>query len=766
MSKQDRQGSDLHDPGTTVRERKFDDAEPPIGWDGQTLQEMLDESERLAEETGHYQGLDELEMKEEDRFTYERLYSRLRGALVSARETALHVSASPIVREIGELCFQVYTPEGDSIAVSTGIIVHVHTGSLAIKYMIEQDYEHDRGIQPGDVFCNNDNDLGNVHTTDVHTFVPIFYDDELVAWADGVTHEIDIGGMTRGHDQVASTNRHEDGLYATCEKIGEDDKLYQDWRDRGQRGVRTPMYWDLDEKCRLAGCHMIREAIHEMIDEVGVDTFKQFIYEAVEEGRQTMESRVQERLFPGTYREASFLPITWGDKAWQPGSRQDMMNHLPVEVTVDEDGGMELDMEGASPPGPHAFNCAEGSMEGALWVSLTQCLLHDGKVNDGAHMAVDTHYPEGSVTNPQDPELSYHTPWATIFPTYQGVWKCISRGFFSRGFREEVVTGYGEPSDAIQGGGKLMDSFADAIPDALGDYFPVGPFELSCQGLGASACRDGLDYAYAMFNPEADLGDVEEWEQTQWGLIQLGRKVKPNTAGHGKYRGGTGWEGMYTVMGSEDVSLYCLSLPDVTWCSSGMSGGYPHSTSYSVRAHDTDLASRTVKGEPYSIGDDRPGDHQFEQNIEAEEIIRDQSGMFWPEEFDNYDMLHYKMSGGPGWGDPLERPPEKCKEDIEDEVFTPDIVEQVYGVVGEYDADDREFTIDEDATRERRAEIREERAEETQSFEEFFEEEKDRVKKGDWNDGVQWMYEGVFELSEEWADEFRGFWDLGDNYSP
>jgi len=756
---------ELHDPQTTSRERPNGAAEPPIGWDGQTLQTMLDESERELDETGHYRGLEELSLKNEDRFTYERLYSRLRGALVSARETALHVSASPIVREIGELCFQIYTPEGDSIAVSTGIIVHVHTGSLAIKYMIEEDYEHDRGIQPGDVFCNNDNDLGNVHTTDVHTFVPIFHDGELVAWADGVTHEIDIGGMTRGHDQVASTNRYEDGLYATCEKIGEDDHLYQDWRDRGQRGTRTPMYWDLDEKCRLAGCHMIREAVHEMIDDVGVNTFKEFIYEAVEEGRRTMESRVQERLFPGTYREASFMPIPWEDEAWQPGSQQDMMNHLPVEVTVDADGGLALDMEGASPPGPHAFNCAEGSMEGGMWVALTQCLLHDGKVNDGSYFAVDTNYPEGSVTNPQDPTLSYHTPWATIMPTYQGVWKCLSRGFFARGFREEVVTGYSETSDAVQGGGKLMESLSEPIPDAVGDYFPVGPFELSCQGLGASACRDGLDWGYAMWNPESDLGDVEEWEQTQWGLIQLARTAKPNTAGHGKYRGGSGWEGIYTVMGSEDVSLYNLSLPDVTWTTSGMAGGYPGATKYSVRAHDTDLAKRTVTDEPYPVGDPRPDEGSFEELIEGD-VTRTHRGMFWPEEFDNYDLLHYKMGGGPGFGDPLERPPEKLAEDVEGDIYTPDVAEEVYGVVGDYDAEDREFTVDADATAERREEIREERAEESVTFEEFYEAERERVQGGEFNDGVQWMYEGVFEMSEEWAERFRDFWDLPEGFAP
>ena len=78
---------------------------------------------------------------ESDPIGYEKLFSRLRGGLVSARETALNISASPIVRELGELCFALYTPEGDSIALSTGIIVHVHTMSDAIKYMVREDYE-------------------------------------------------------------------------------------------------------------------------------------------------------------------------------------------------------------------------------------------------------------------------------------------------------------------------------------------------------------------------------------------------------------------------------------------------------------------------------------------------------------------------------------------------------------------------------------------------------------------------------------------------
>src|SRR5436853_3603651 len=119
-----------------------------IGWDGRRLDEMLAESERLFAESGSYMGLaGELDLQTSDPIGYEKLFSRLRGGLVSARATAMNISASPIVKELGELCFALYTPEGDSIALSTGIIVHVHTMSDAIKYMVRSGYEDNPRIR-------------------------------------------------------------------------------------------------------------------------------------------------------------------------------------------------------------------------------------------------------------------------------------------------------------------------------------------------------------------------------------------------------------------------------------------------------------------------------------------------------------------------------------------------------------------------------------------------------------------------------------------
>ena len=70
-----------------------------IGWDGHTLAQMLLESEQLFDKTGHYMGLEQLELKESDPILYEKIFSRIRGGVVTARETALNIAANPIIEE-------------------------------------------------------------------------------------------------------------------------------------------------------------------------------------------------------------------------------------------------------------------------------------------------------------------------------------------------------------------------------------------------------------------------------------------------------------------------------------------------------------------------------------------------------------------------------------------------------------------------------------------------------------------------------------------
>jgi len=729
----------------------------PIGWEKSSLKDMLIKSEKLFEETAHYHGIENLSLKEENPFRYERAYTSLRGALVSARETALHVAASPIVKEIGELCFALYTPEGDSIVVSTGILVHVHTMSEAIKFMIREEYEDDPGINAGDIFLNNDPECGNVHTTDVQTLIPIFYEEELIGWAGGVTHQIDIGGITPGHVLMASVQRFDDGVYYTCKKIGSNDKIWKDHMITARRSVRTPMYWELDEKCRLAGNLMIRDAVVEFIKEEGLEYYKRFIRETIEEGTRIFKIRVKERLIPGRYRAASFIDQVGEFEAWQPRAKINKVVNQPLELITSAEGTLHLSFDGASACGPNSINCGIGALSGATWVLLTQILIYGDKVNDGAHYAVSNYFPLGSWANPGDPYLSYQNPWGNLIPAYSCMMKCLSYGLFSRGYREEVFSGYGLTRDAIQGGGTY-----DSGP-LEGQLWMLSTFEISGQGLGASAVRDGLNWGYAMWNPESDLGDVETWELFQGGVPYLARKVKPNNVGHGKYRGGSNYGGVAFVAHSKDVEFFGIAEGLVFSGAGGMHGGYPQPTAYRLIAKNTNLKEIFEKREDYPLWDPDPSNGEFERLLKGD-IIRKPYAQMYPIALKNYDMFHWCMSGGPGYGDPLERDVDSVIQDLNDGICTQEKVLHIYGVVATYEDESQEWKCNENLTQELQRKLRNERKEKSLTFEEFKERERKKLIENQLSKPVKIMYKESLELSDKWAKEFREFWNLPENF--
>lgn len=79
---------------------------------------------------------------------------------------------------------------------------------------------------------------------------------------------------------------------------------------------------------------------------------------------------------------------------------------------------------------------------------------------------------------------------------------------------------------------------------------------------------------------------------------------------------------------------------------------------------------------------------------------------------------------------------------------------------GELNEKHREFDLDEEATEATRERLRGRREAESVTYEEFFEDERERVTDGDVADPVAEMYTEVFDLSESFEREFHDYWDV------
>ena len=713
-----------------------------IGWEGQSLLAMLERSEQLLAATGRYQGMEELTLKRSDPIRYEKLFSRLRGGLVSARETALNISASPIVKEIGELCFALYTPEGDSVALSTGIIVHVHTMSDAIKYMIRQRYEENPGIAPGDIFTNNDAMIGDVHNADVQTFVPIFWESELVGWAAGVTHEIDIGAKTPGSVPIGPISRFEDGIDLPARKIGSNDELWRDHVLAGLRGTRTPMYWTLDEKTRLAGAHMIRDAVERVIAQEGVDVYKRFIREVIEDGRRSFQARLREMTVPGRYRAPAFSEVPFAKEAQLPSyARRDTLMHAPLELRITREGMLELDYDGASAWGHHSCNCTPSAMQGAIWVQLTQLLICNDKVNDGAYLALRSNFPPGTWSNHSNPQCSTGIAWSFLIPSFTGFVKSISRALQARGFVEEVLAPYGLTANAFQGGGI----------DQYGRQSATTNFGLSCVGGGAKMILDGLDYAAAMWNPEGDMGDMEMWEMIE-PFLYLSQRVKPNTAGPGRHRGGSGYECLRLAWSTPFYEMQNIGN-GYCFIQAGLWGGYPAATGYRHNIRGSDFLDLIQARVPYPQSEPDPGASELAAGIAGRHDF-DIEATTLPEVMAHGDLYLSIYRGGAGLGDPLERPYESVMADIAGGFLLERYADSIYGVV----------PGDPQATERRRGELREHRRAKAVPVREWMKSERERILELDMIEPVQRMYAESMRLSERFAHELRAFWELPEEF--
>ncbi len=724
----------------------------PIGWDGRSAREILVESERLVEETGHYYGLKELPLHEGNPILFEKIFSHLRGGLVNARSTALNISASPIVAEIGELCFALYTPEGDSIALSTGIIVHVHTISDAIKYMLRNNFETNPGIRPGYVFSNNNSMIGDVLTADVHTIIPIFWQDELIGWAAGVTHEIDVGGIAPGSMCYGHPDRYGDGLLLTTELAGTNDEFHEDYLQRCRESVRAEMYWVLDEKTRLTGCQLIRDQVFRTIEEVGVDTYKQFIREAIEEGRRSFIGTVKQMTFPGEYEAPSFMDVPWKeDPSVHMQSRKDMLMNSPVKITIAGDGRFDVSFEGANGWDFHSFNCSKSAMQGAMWVLLTQTLFNSDKVNDGAYYATGVHLPYGSWCNPDFDKVSTTLAWLFLIPGFTGMWRSLSRAYFARGFLEEVYASYPTTFNLLQGSG--INHFG--LPSAFTN------FELSSQGTGALYYKDGEASCAAMWNPEGDMGEMETWEFLE-PLLYLGRRIKANSAGHGKYRGGWGMESLRMLYKTQNQVLFTGGDGHVIG-TAGIFGGYPGNSGYRHAMHGTNMQQLFAERRPYPLVDGDPEDSQLSKLIEADQEIFDLHALCGPQIFSENDLYVSIQRGGPGLGDPLERDPRSVETDLNKADLSPRFARDVYGVAIEQ-SDDGKWCVDLEATEQRRRDLRRERLDRAMDTRDFIARERERILKKDFIAPVCDMYRSSLSLSESWREKFTRFWNLPEDF--
>ena len=117
---------------------------------------------------------------------------------------------------------------------------------------------------------------------------------------------------------------------------------------------------------------MIRDLVLDIVKEEGVDTYKQFIREVIEDGRRGFVNQVKSMLIPGKYRQVSLLMFHIKILDVPPYAQVDTIMHAPTEMTVHKDGKFQINFEGVNRWGWHSYNATPVAITSGIWVMMSQ----------------------------------------------------------------------------------------------------------------------------------------------------------------------------------------------------------------------------------------------------------------------------------------------------------------------------------------------------------------------------------------------------------
>jgi N-methylhydantoinase B/oxoprolinase/acetone carboxylase alpha subunit len=605
------------------------------------------------------------------------------------KETTMKLGASSGMRW-GDVAFGVYTGLGDLAVVATGIWFHAVLGQLPVKYIVKHWIDEPSvGVNEGDSFFWNDPFYGGVHGADMGLCVPVFYKGRLVCFTGAVVHTGESGGSEPGGMVGSATSKYDEGLLAPPLKIGENYALKEDILNMFSAMNRDPRTMILDIKARLAACRIAQRRIVELIDEKGVEFFQGALRKILLVTANAAKKKVS-RLNDGVFRQPRFMDTVGPEPA---------LTKIDI-VLIKKGDTIKFTFPDTTPMLPDKpLNTFFQGIIGLSMVYFCGWFLHDLPANNGLLEALDWEFPENSLINAKGDVPTSISPFTqTCFA--HGMFLAGARMTYSLDSKRAVAAWYQGFGVPIYGG---MNQWNEPIAD-------ITP-EINATGAGARPDMDGVNGAGAFFATMSDCSDVETTESDR-PFLYLFRNYFKNSYGHGKFRGGAGIGfGMmmhhvpWVAMGSFG---YGSNFPSTL----GIFGGYavpPIFIRTTSQSNMKSLLEESNPALPNSMDQFFAGGNPETGANEYHHVTMPIRPMM------NGDTFYVPVGGGAGYGDALERDPEKVLEDLKNNMTTHWVAENIYKIV--YDRET--LRLDREKTDAVRADARKERLSQGRPFDDF-----------------------------------------------
>lgn len=545
--------------------------------------------------------------------------NRLDGIAEEMAQTLMMTSRSGIFAEARDFVTGIMDGDGRLLAQSR----YFPGFACALHYIVPPIVEkYGDTLEDGDAIIVNDPTKGNSHLPDMNVVKPVFWDGEIQFWVACKGHMADIGGAgVAGYDPNGET-LWDEGVVVPPTKLYSHGELQGEVLDLILSQVKVPDIVRGDIMCEVGGVTVGERGIKGLLQRYGATVTERHVNAYLDASELAMRERIK-GIPHGIYE---------GEKAIDDDVASDRPLTIRVAVTVD-DNGINFDFSKSDPASPRYMNSTDTFTRSMAALTLFWILEHE-ESNAGSLRPFGFVNPVGTCTNPPFPHSS-------VLATCNMA-ECIQEAV-QLALAPVMADKIAAPS------AKLVFPMITYIHPEKNQFAVNLDFFFRATPSGGTLGYDGWEVGGPA--QEMGMGRTPDPE-----ITELNHPVRIHcyeqaidTAGAGRFRGGPGH--IYRV---EHLA------PSVNGVSFG-SGTKPHAVPSGLfGGQNPDPTRVTIT----------------RADGETEPMVT--NGFF---DVRANDIIEMRSMGGAGYGDPLEREPDRVAGDVRDGFVSMEKSCEVYGVV-------------------------------------------------------------------------------------
>jgi N-methylhydantoinase B len=530
----------------------------------------------------------------------------------------IRTSYSTNIKDRRDCSCSLFLPDRRVAAQSEMSATPLHLATLLASVPTIMDAIPPEKMEPGDhIIYNKPYPEGPGHLNDITLVSPVFWGGELTALVANLAHHVDVGGFAPGSMPFGVWETFQEGIQIPPTKIVKRGVVAEDIVELISDNVRTKTEFKGDLMAQIASNNKGQQRLTELLKKYGKDMILFYMEEVMNYSERRMREGIR-RIPNGVYEFEDFIE---GD-----GFSNDL---IKIRCTIKvEDEDITFDFSGTSPQVRGPLNCRSKSAASGPYYVMKAMVDPEVPPNDGTYRPIHIHIPEGSLLNCEFPHAVVQ---ANIITSARIADVLI--GAMLKAIPERGIAACHGTINIINIGGK------DSKKGKMFNYI-----ETYGGGQGGMSNQDGMDGVHCHMSntrnaPVEIIEATYPLEVVKYGLLA-------NSGGPGKYRGGCGMERHFIAL-EDDLTLT--------------------------------LGSDRAEIKPWGVFGGKGGRTSRSRIIRNDEIIKLPSKI--TTRIHENDQYITETPGGGGWGDPLQRDPEKVQWDVREGLVSLDCARNDYGVV-------------------------------------------------------------------------------------